>query len=120
MRVRRLTVALVLVMLVAGCAMLQPQLPETPRDKADLFMSFYMAQLLDYNTRYVQASQSDVVAAMEIHILGAKYEFLQVAWEPIAMYDAYATSGQVPPATLEAEINRLINMLEGALEEGRE
>ena len=121
MRVKRLTAVLMMVLLLAvGCAMLQPQLPETPRDKADLFMSYYMAQLLDYNTRYVQASQSGVVSAMEVHILNAKYEFLQVAWEPIAMYDSYASVGQVPPAQLESQITALMSILEDALREGRE
>lgn len=120
MQVKKLaTILLVVTLMVTGCAMLQPQLPETPQDKSDLFVSFYMAQLLDYNQRYAAATQSEVVTAMELAILEAKYEFLQVAWEPIALYDSYVNNGEIPPAALEAEINGLITILEGALERGR-
>ena len=114
------TILLVVAFMVTGCAMFQPQLPQTPRDKADVFMSFYMAQLLDYNRRYAIAEQSDVVSAMEINILNAKYEFLQVAWEPIALYDSFADAGTIPPAKLEMEIMALMDILENALREGRE
>lgn len=112
-------VCALLVISFTACAMLQPQLPQTPQDTSTFFMSYYMAQMRDYTARYAAASQSDVVAAMEAEILMAKYEFLTRAWEPIALYDSYVTSGAIPPATLEAEINALILSLENSLKEGR-
>ena len=110
-----------LVTFLTGCAMLTPQLPQTPRDKASVFMSYYMAQLKDYNDRYTSAQLSGVVVSeLERDVLEAKYEFLIHAWEPIAMYDSYVTAGTIPPATLEAKINGLIGILEDKLrKEGR-
>ena len=111
-----------LVIFLTGCAMLTPQMPETPRDKSDVFMSYYMAQLRDYNVRYTAVQQygEDIASAMEIDILKAKHWFLMHAWEPIALYDSYVTEGNIPPAELEAQINSLILMLENNLKEGRE
>jgi hypothetical protein len=120
MRVGKVLLALVLIFSIMGCAMLQPTLPETPRDKSDLYMGYYMAQLLDYNNRYTVAMQNDVIGAMELKILEAKYTFLQKAWEPIALYDSYITDGKIPPPGLQDEIDGLISLLENALEEGRE
>jgi len=118
MKFKKLAPILLLVILFTGCAMLQPQLPQTPQDKSTVFMSYYMAQLRDYNARYAVASQAEEVEALEIHILNAKYTFLTNAWQPIALYDSFAAAGEIPPAELEAQVNGLITLLENAIKGG--
>jgi len=115
MKFKTSAVLLMLVIFITGCAALMPQVPQTPRDKSAVFMSYYMAQLQDYEARYTQA-ELGVPTDLDIKILTIKYEFLQNAWKPIALYDSYVTSGTIPPATLEAEINGLIGMLERSLQ----
>jgi len=119
MKFKKLAPILLLVILFTGCAMLQPQLPETPQDKSSFFMSYYMAQLNDYNARYAIAEQADEVSALEVHILNAKYTFLMNAWKPIALYDSYTSAGTIPPAELEVQINSYITLLEDMLKEGK-
>ena len=118
MKFKKLAPILLLVILFTGCAMLQSQLPQTPRDKSAVYMSYYMAQLRDYNARYAVAMQAEEVEALEVHILNAKYTFLMNAWQPIAIYDSYAAAGEIPPAELEAQINGLISMLENLVRGG--
>ena len=118
MKLKKLVGILALVMFFTSCAALMPQLPQTPRDKSSVFMSYYMAQLNDYNARYAIAAQSDEVSELEVNILNAKYTFLMTAWQPIAVYDSYAAAGEIPPGELEAQINGLIGALENAIKGG--
>jgi hypothetical protein len=40
------------------------------------------------------------------------------AWQPIAIFDGYAATNEIPPVGLEEEINGLIGLLESQLKEG--
>ena len=119
MKFKKLAVLSMLVIFLTGCAAWMPQVPQTPKDKSTFFMSFYMAQLHDYDVRYaaaLEAYESDEpVSQLDQSILSAKYQFLQRAWQPIAIYDGYVASNQIPPVGLEDEINSLIGVLENYL-----
>ena len=118
MRYKKLAAILMLVIFFTGCAAFMPQMPQTPQDKSTFFMSYYMAQLKDYNARY-DVAVNEGVSDLDKQILTAKHAFLINAWNPIALYDSYAAAGEVPPAELEAQINGLIDRLENMLKEGQ-
>jgi hypothetical protein len=118
MRYKKLAAILMLVIFFTGCAALMPQLPQTPEDKSTFFMSYYMAQLQDFNARY-DAAMNVGASDFDKQVLSAKHAFLMNAWSPIAMYDSYAQAGEIPPAELEAQINGLIDRLENMLKEGQ-
>ncbi len=117
MKFKKLLGILVLVIFITSCAMFT--LPQTPQDKSSFFMSYYMAQLQDYNARYSAVEAGDVVSDLDKAILKAKYTFVMNAWMPIAIYDGYVTSGEVPPAALEQQVFGLIDVLERVLQEGK-
>ena len=117
MKFKKLLGVLVLVIFITSCAMFT--LPQTPQDKSSFFMSYYMAQLQDYNARYAAVQSRDVVSDLDKAILNAKYMFLQEAWYPIAAYDGYVRLGEVPPAVLESQILGIIDFLEQRLQEGK-
>jgi hypothetical protein len=124
MRFKKLAAILMLVIFLTSCALFMPQMPRTPQDKSTFFMSYYMAQLKDYNAKYVGYTtllQETGVEPTELEatILSAKYEFLMVAWHPIAMYDSYVAAGEVPPAEIEAVITELMDILEAKIKEGQ-
>jgi hypothetical protein len=50
MKIRKLAALLVLVIFLTSCAAWMPQVPKTAQDKSTFFMSYYMAQLKDYNS----------------------------------------------------------------------
>lgn len=113
---RLIFVALALTILVACAGMM----PETPQDKSDFAMSYWLAQKQDYKVRYALATTKndngetvwkDSATQLEKDIIRAKYQFIKNAEEPIAIYDSYVQNGQVPPAALEQTVNTLINGL---------
>jgi hypothetical protein len=117
MKFKKLAAILMLVIFVTSCAAFMPQLPQTPQDKSAFFMSYYMAQLKDYDMRY-ESAMVVPPTDFEVKIIEIKYEFLQRAWKPIAIFDGYVASGTIPPVGLEEEINALIGILESQLQEG--
>ena len=122
LHLRRLVLVLV-ILAFTSCVAFQPQVPETPKEKSDFFMSYYLAQKADYETRlmiateekdgvlYWKAGTTDVEAA----ILEAKHAFITEAETPITMYDSYASKGELPPAELEMTINALMSRLKDYL-----
>jgi cytolysin (calcineurin-like family phosphatase) len=117
MKFKKLLGVLVLVIFITSCAMFT--LPQTPQDKSSFFMSYYMAQLKDYNARYAAIQPGDAVSDLDKTILEAKYAFVMNAWYPIAAYDGYVSTGEVPPAALEQQVFGLIDGLERFLQEGK-
>ena len=120
MKFKKLAAILMLVIFLTSCAAILPTGLKTPEDRSTFFMSYYMAQLKDYNARYEIALQhyqetGEELSKFEANIISAKFTFLQNAWYPIAAYDGYVSAGDIPPADLEQEINQLIIGLETAL-----
>ena len=119
MKFKKLAAILMLVIFITSCAAFMPVGLKTPKDRSVFFMSYYMAQLKDYNARYqvaLEMFQADQpVSQLEQDIISAKYTFLMEAWYPIAAYDGYVSLGEVPPAELEEQINKMIAGLEAVL-----
>ena len=107
-----------------GMQITKENIPQTPQDKADYFMGYYLAQKADYNARLSLATEMNesgelvwlpTTTKVEKAVLKAKYYFIQEADEPITMYDTYVNSGQVPTTQMEIAINALISRLEQEL-----
>jgi len=125
MLVKRISLLIVFLFLLVGClpSSLIPQPPQTPKEKSDFFMNYYLAQKADYETRLAMATEMkdgklewlSSTTEIEKDILKAKYMFLDEAEEPITLYDSYASQGQLPPTELEASINALMQRLKDYL-----
>lgn len=117
-----------MLMFAMGCPtsmrITEDNLPQTPQDKADYFMGYYMAQKVDYNTRLSLATEMNeegelvwlpTTSKVERAVLKAKYRFIQEADDPITLYDTYVNSGGVPTTQMEIAVNSLISRLEEEL-----
>ncbi len=109
----RLVMPLLVVWVLVSCAGLMPQ---TPKDKSDVFMSYYLAQKANYEARLMAATElfeGEIywragVTDLEKDILNAKYAFITEAEAPITLFDSYASRGELPPAELETAINAMM------------
>jgi len=119
---KRLAAVLVLLIFTLGCA----GTLQTPQDRSDFAMSYWVAQKADYTARYEWATMKQEdgtriwkpeTTNLEKDILRTKYQFIVNAEEPIALYDSYVQAGQIPPAELEMMVMQMINDLKQYLVE---
>ena len=101
-----LLIAILLMVCFAGCAMNQQIV--TPKDKLTMFMSFYSDQFDKYQ---LDVQRPDLVQEQK-DILKAKHALFQELWDAISFYKTFVDTGSVPPSTMEATINQLMNKLE--------
>jgi hypothetical protein len=108
-----------------GMKLTKEDLPQTPQDKADYFMGYYLSQKADYKARLAMATGVDPASGqpvwlptttkIEKAVLRAKFQFITKGEKPITLYDTYVSQGQVPTLEMEAQINTLISWLEQEL-----
>ena len=112
-----------------GMQITKENLPQTPKEKADYFMGYYLAQKADYKARLATATVTQFDPAtgeakllwlptttkVEKAVLDAKHKFITEGEKPITLYDTYVSRGEVPAMELEIAINSIISRLEQEL-----
>jgi hypothetical protein len=108
-----------------GMKLAKEDLPQTPQEKSDYFMGYYVSQKADYKARLARATTLDPASGevvwlptttkIEKAVLRAKYQFITKGEKPITLYDTYVSQGQVPTAQMEAQVFALISWLEQEL-----